>query len=54
MRTMGEILEKINQMETESMPHWLHKHELDLEVIEIDLTEFAHWLLSEESDTREE
>jgi hypothetical protein len=51
---MGEILEKIDQMETESMPYWLQKHELDLDVIEADLTEFAHWLLSEESDSSEE
>lgn len=54
MRTMGEILEKINQMETESMPHWLQGNELNLDVIEVDLTEFAHWLLSGESASREE
>jgi hypothetical protein len=51
---MGEILEKIDQMEIESMPHWLHERELNLEAIEADLIAFAHWLLSEESDNNAE
>lgn len=48
MRTMGEILEKINEMEREDMPLWLEKHELQYDTIEKDLMEFAHWLLEKE------
>ena len=48
MRTMGEIMEKIQTMEEEDMPSWLRKGELQLDRIEKDLKEFAHWLLHEE------
>ncbi len=47
MRTMGEITEKIHQLEQERMPLWLVGTELDYDMIEQDLKEYAHWLLHE-------
>jgi hypothetical protein len=44
---MGEILEKMHDMERECMPLWLEGNNLNVEVIEKDLKEFAHWLLTE-------
>lgn len=48
MRTMGEIMNRIDRMQKESMPHWLQKKELQFDMIEKDLLEFARWLLEEE------
>ncbi|MGC1121492.1 MAG: hypothetical protein WBA22_10405 [Candidatus Methanofastidiosia archaeon] len=48
MRTVGEIMDKIDTMQKESMPHWLQKKELQYDMIEKDLLRFAHWVLEEE------
>ncbi|MGD2249675.1 MAG: hypothetical protein PVF58_14805 [Candidatus Methanofastidiosia archaeon] len=48
MRTMGEIIEKIRLMEREDMPSWLKGNELQYDIIEKNLKEYADWLLKEE------
>lgn len=45
---MGEIMEKLHTMEEKCMPLWLREKELNFDVIEKDLKEFASWLLQEE------
>ncbi|MBU7019321.1 MAG: hypothetical protein HXS44_17575 [Theionarchaea archaeon] len=47
MRTMGEITKKIQELEKEHMPLWLVGTELDYDLIEKDLKEYAYWLLHE-------
>lgn len=41
-------MDKIDTMQKERMPHWLQKKELQHDVIEKDLKEFARWLLEED------
>jgi hypothetical protein len=45
---MGEIIEKIDSMKKMNMPLWLRGNELQVDTIDKDLKEFAHWLLQEE------
>lgn len=48
MRTMGEIMGKIETIKRNNMFLWLKDNELQFDTIEKDLKEFAHWLLQEE------
>jgi hypothetical protein len=45
---MGEIIEKIGSMKKKNMPLWLKGNELQVDIIEKDLKEYAHWLLKKE------
>jgi len=45
---MGEIMQKISAMKEKNMPLWLKANELQYDIVEENLKEFAQWLLEDE------